>query len=370
MERRDLVIVGGGPAGTGTALALAQRAPELARRAVLLDAATFPRDKTCAGGLIPHTLHLLRELGLGLDVPAVRVDEARVEAGGRPIALRRDGCCWVIRRREFDAYLLDAAKRAGIDVREGVKVASLRREGSEIHLATSAGEIAARAVVGADGSGSLVRRSLIDPTPGWLGRAMMCDVPLSGAEAPRHYEFDFRSVRGGLAGYTWAFPCVIDGRFHWNVGAYSIRRRGEGDRLARLVDERAPSPGPRRHAHPIRLFRAGAPLAGPGALLVGDAAGVDPLLGEGISYALEYGRHAAEELAGAFARRDLSFATYESRIQASAMGKKLRRLAFATRLFYGRSRAFWFWVAQLSRRAQNVGMDWYNGTLPAFLASL
>src|SRR5690606_34232063 len=78
-ETRDLVIVGGGPAGSATAIALARLDPALARRTLLLDRAAFPRDKTCAGGLIPHTLAILGELGLELTVPSVRVDHARVD---------------------------------------------------------------------------------------------------------------------------------------------------------------------------------------------------------------------------------------------------------------------------------------------------
>lgn len=360
MEARDLVIVGGGPAGTGTALALERLDPALARRCLLLDAARFPRDKTCAGGLVPRTLSLLADLDLGLAVPYVRVDRACVEAGGEPIAIDQEGCCRVIRRREFDAMLLAAVRERGIEVREGVKVLATRRSGETVCLETSAGEIAARAVVGADGAGSLVRRSLVDPGEGWLARATMCDVRIPDGPPPARYEFDFRPVRSGLAGYTWAFPCLIDGQPHWNVGAYSVRRAGEGERLARLVDMRAGTGG-RRRAHPIRLYERQARLSAPGVLLVGDAAGVDPLLGEGISYALEYGRHAAEALTEGFARGDLGFADYGARIRRSAMGTKLGRLALMARLFYGPTSRFWFWVARRSGRAQRIGMNWYNG---------
>jgi flavin-dependent dehydrogenase len=361
VERREVVIVGGGPAGSGTALALAGLAPQLAGRTLLLDRAEFPRDKTCAGGLIPHTLDLLAELGLGLDVPHVRVDLAHVEAGGRPIEIAERGCCWIIRRREFDAFLLGAARDRGLEVRDGVAVTGVARSGEWIRLTTSDGDLECRAVVGADGSGSLVRRSLVDDREGWIARAAMCDVPIAAARPPDRYEFDFRPVAGGLQGYLWSFPCLIGGRPHWNVGAYSLRRSGEGARIAELVDERARCPEARRRAHPIRLYRPGAPLAAPGVLLVGDAAGVDPLLGEGISYALEYGRYAAMALARGFADRDLSFRTYGSEIRRSPMGRKLGRLALMARLFYGSRSRLWFWVARLSGRAQRIGMNWYNG---------
>lgn len=359
-EQRDIVIVGGGPAGSGTALALQRLAPDLARRALLLDRAEFPRDKTCAGGLIPLTLDLLKSVDLDLTVPAVRVDRARVEAGGRPIEIDAGGCCWVIRRREFDDMLLSAARDRGLEVRTGVRVRAAERVGERIRLETSAGPVEARAVVAADGSGSLLRRRLVDPQEGWVARAVMSDVPIDSAEPPGVYEFDFRDVRDGLAGYAWTFPCWIDGRPHWNVGAYSIRRQGEGERLAGILEGRAQGVAERK-AHPIRLYSSGAPLAAPGVMLAGDAAGVDPLLGEGISFALEYGRMAAQELQSGFLRGDLSFSEYGARVHGSDLGKKLRRLALGARLFYGPRSDLWFRVARLSRTAQRIGMNWYNG---------
>lgn len=359
-EQRDVVIVGGGPGGTGTALALQRIDPDLARRAVLLDRADFPREKTCAGGLIPLTLELLRSVDLELTVPAVRVDHARVEAGGRAIELDAEGCCWVIRRSEFDDMLLCAARDRGLDVRTGVRVRGAERAGDRIRLETSDGPIEARAVVAADGAGSLLRRRLVDPDEGWVARAVMADVPIPGSDAPDTYEFDFRDVWQGLAGYAWSFPCWIDGRPHWNVGAYSIRRRGEGERLEGILADRSRGVAERK-AHPIRLYASGNPIAAPGVLLVGDAAGVDPLLGEGISFALEYGRMAARELQEGFQAGDLTFSGYGARVARSDLGKKLRRLALGARLFYGPSSDLWFRVARLSRTAQRIGMNWYNG---------
>src|SRR5438477_88838 len=73
---------GAGPGGAATALALAATAPALAARTLLLDKARHPRDKTCAGGVIPKALRLLDELGVGFDVPHVRVDAATVAVPG------------------------------------------------------------------------------------------------------------------------------------------------------------------------------------------------------------------------------------------------------------------------------------------------
>jgi flavin-dependent dehydrogenase len=105
VERREAVIVGSGPAGAATALRLAALAPELAAGMLLLDKARHPRDKTCAGGVIPKALRLLEELGVPLAVPHARVDAAGVAVPGRTLAVGGSDLCRVVRRRELDAAL-------------------------------------------------------------------------------------------------------------------------------------------------------------------------------------------------------------------------------------------------------------------------
>jgi flavin-dependent dehydrogenase len=114
-------------------------------------------------------------------------------------------------------------------------------------------------------------------------------------------------------------------------------------------------------AFPIRTFDAGTTVAAPHALLVGDAAGVDPLMGEGISFALEYGVLAADALVEGRASADLGCAAYARAVVEGPLGRKLRRLALGTRLFYGPRRRLWFRIAAASRRAQTIGLAWYNG---------
>lgn len=361
VEYRDLVIVGGGPAGATTALALHARAPELIDDALILDRAEFPRDKTCAGGLIPQSLALLRSLGLGLEVPYARVDRAVIEAGGAAIAVAAPGCCFVVRRREFDAMLLDAARERGAEVREGVSLRCASREGDRVRLETTAGTILARAVVGADGSGSRVRRELVSDAEGPLARAAMADVPIDGP-CPTDYYFDFRAaLRRELDGYEWSFPCWIDDRPHWNVGVYSLDRAARGGDIRRLLAARCGGNAVRERAFPIRLFSPDAAFSADRVLLVGDAAGVDPLLGEGISYAIEYGILAAGFLDSALRVGDFRFAGYGDAVRTSAVGRKLRWLRSGAKLFYGSRRNLWFRLARLNGRVQRVGMDWYNG---------
>jgi len=367
VEERPLIIVGSGPAGAATALRLSQLHPELARDILILEKARHPRDKVCAGGLIPHSLQCLRDLGVELSVPHVVVHRAAVHTPRRDVDYQGRELCRVIRRREFDASLAAAVCQRGIEIRENERVVGVAREGNAIRIETERATYRARVLVGADGSGSVVRRRLFGDPRGHTGRAVMCDVPLAETTWPgfdeARYDFGFGPVAEGIRGYTWAFPCWIDGAAHVNVGAYSVDTTGAAltswvDReLARL----GAAGGRRLQAFPIHWYDERQPLAASGAVLVGDAAGVDPLMGEGISFALEYGKRAGDAVAGAFASGDFSLAAYERDIRRSWLGKKLRRLNLAVRLFYGPTWPLWFAVAGRSRRAQELGLRWYNG---------
>ena len=365
-----MIIVGGGPAGAATALFLTRRDPTLAGRILLLEKARHPRAKVCAGGLIPHTLDCLDELGVGLTVPHVMVDRARVEVPAGRVEVDGARFCVVVRRDEFDASLIAAVRARGVEVREDEKVLGCERAARGVLVTTSRGAYLARALVGADGSGSLVRRRLVDggAERAEVARAVMADIPVGpdaaawDGHARARYDFDFRAVPRGLAGYAWAFPCLIDGRPHVNVGVYAWRRRAGVDLVSLLRELQGELGGVtvRHQAAPIRCFDR-TPFVTPHVLLVGDAAGVEPLMGEGISFAFEYGRWAAGELADALVRDDFSFAGAEARFRQGWAGRKLRRLEQAATMFYGPGARLWLALAARWRGAQEIGIRWYNG---------
>jgi len=342
-------------------------APELAAGILLLDKARHPRDKTCAGGVIPKALRLLEELGVPLAVPHARVDAAGVAVPGRTLAVGGSDLCRVVRRRELDAALAWAARERGVELREGERVVHLARDAAGVCVETDRCTYRAPVVVGADGSGSVVRRALVGDGAGAVARAVMCDVPLAETRwdgyAARRYEFDFTSCATGLRGYRWAFPCVIDGVPHANVGVYALPPI-DGARLrAELAAELARiGARPRAwKAFPVRTYARGTRVAAPRALLAGDAAGCDALMGEGISFALEYGMLAADAIVTARASGDWSFQRYARAVERGPLGRKLRCLHLGARLFYGPRHRFWFQMAAVSPRAQSIGLAWYNG---------
>jgi len=361
----DVLVIGAGPAGSALALHLARIAPDLARRTLVLEKSRHPRHKVCAGGLIPHTLQCLRELGVELSVPHARVHRALARIPGAAVEYAERDLCAVVRRDEFDALLARHARDRGVELREDEKVLEIRRDGDGLRVLTESGEMRPRVLVGADGSGSIVRRHLFSAAHETIGRAVMCDVRASdvGGFDPQRYVFDFCAVPRGLKGYVWEFPCWIGGEPYVNVGAYALDRGGNVS-LPELARERVRelgAPAARLEAFPIRWYDGAQPVGGRGVLLVGDAAGCDPLMGEGISYAFEFARLAAQEIARAFSSADFDFTRYSGEVAASWFGRKLCRLGTVARLFYGRGSRLGFALASRSRRLQDVGIRWYNG---------
>ncbi len=369
MEQWPIVIVGAGPAGAATALFLLRRLPALAGQIVILEKAIHPRFKVCAGGLIGQTRDCLEELGIPLEIPYVEVSRAvALTPTGEVVHDEGRAFCTVVRRDCFDALLVSHCTFRGAILRQGEKVTDVVEHPDFVEVRTERASYRASIVVGADGSGSVVRRRIFGSEKATVGRATMVDIPAdaSGRGFPEEpsCKFDFRPVARRLRGYMWMFPCYIDGIPHWNVGVYSSRANGQGRRIGEFVKPALFHLGDysiRPHAHPIRLFDSRARLASRRVLLVGDAAGVDPLMGEGISYAMQYGRLAAECIAKAWQRGDRLVADYEAMVHQSWVGRKLRRLGWLERMLYGPTFWVWFQLATWSTQARRLGLRWYSG---------
>jgi len=341
----DLVIVGSGPAGLATALHLVRLDPAWADRMLILEKASHPRHKPCAGGLTRFALLQLQGLELTLDVPYVYVGEARLEYRGRRITVRGSPAIAVTQRSQFDASLAVQARRRGLRLHENEPVLRLEREGEAILVHTNRETYRAQAIVGADGTSSIVRRWLAGPErPVRVARAVEALMQATGTE-PEFREqaalFDFAWARRGLKGYAWSFPSLASGEPRIHRGIYDsriCRQRPSAPLrplLAKLLEEGRKNGGAEAiDGSPLHWFRPWSRISGPRVLLVGDAAGSDVLFGEGIGIALGYGAIAAASLTQAFARGRFSFLDYRRRLLFSPLGGYLLRRGLLAQTCY------------------------------------
>jgi menaquinone-9 beta-reductase len=337
-ELYDLVVVGAGPAGSAAALRALQLRPDA--RVLLLDKATFPRDKTCGDGIAPHGLDVLRRLGVPdavegyAPVPRLRVRSPRgPQMSG--VTARPSS---VVPREVFDARLVAAAVARGAELRTfRVRAVELRPDRVVVD-----GEVAGRVLVAADGANGVLRRrlGLAAQPPDHL--AIACRG-YSRAPAATEPEQLVKMTERGWPAYAWSFP-VGDGTANVGFGKLTTRlgeeaRSGRAelfDRLAEELPDQPADPATLRAAHlPLSSSRPRQP-DGP-VLLAGDALSlVNPLTGEGIYYALASGRLAGEaavlrpDAAGASYRRALRSELGRHLAQTGLLGRGSRAPALVT----------------------------------------
>ena len=344
MEKIDLCIIGAGPSGIATAAALIKINPNLCDHLVILEKAEHPRHKLCGGGLTPWADALLAELELEANVPSLAVDHVQLYLDDHPLAFHKPGMLRTIRRNEFDAALAKSLRAKGVRLLEKMPVQNLSEERDGIRVETVNETFLAKIVVGADGAKSLVRRTFFPENSSRVSRLIEILTPATNGLAPEFAQqravIDFREIKNGLQGYIWDFPCLCEGAPHLNIGVFDSRIAAEESRanlpeiLQRHLDARGWNISVDLMGHPERWFHPQDVYSKPRVLLAGDAAGVEPWLGEGITMALAYGPVAAATIVSALAKKDFAFADYRRNILAAKLGKILRRNRLVARLFY------------------------------------
>jgi flavin-dependent dehydrogenase len=301
----DILVIGAGPAGSGTAALLARRGLHV----VVVDRAAFPRDKPCAEYLSPEAVRILDRLGVvgDLERAGARPLAGTVVRGprgsrlhglfarARPSPFRSTGLS--VTRRLLDQRLVQAARDAGATVLERTALDSLVYDGRAVAGAVVRGRaghqlIRARLTVGADGLRSAVARRLGHRTQGRLRRvalvAHVSGVTDLGASAEMHVGshgyVGLNLVGEDLANVALVVPAdailAARGRVTEFFFEQLERFTGVRGRVSRL-----------RLVHPVLTTGPFAlrsrRVISDGALLVGDAAEFfDPFTGEGICSAL------------------------------------------------------------------------------------
>jgi len=346
MSDYDIIIVGAGPAGSAAAIQIANRDPDLARRTLVIEKAVFPRPKLCGGGVTTHADALLAQLRVHLDVPSFPIHAIKFIFEELEFTVRIRNVFRVVQREEFDAALARCAGKRGVTLREGEALVDLSRDGHGVEVQTKGTTYRAKIVIGADGANSVVRQELGLARWDRIARLLEILTPADATRAPEFVEhtavLDFTPVARGVQGYYWNFPSfkqgvpmmnrgLGDSRVHPNFPRAQLKPVFE-EMLARHEVELDHA---HLQGHPERWFDVSAKHSAPRVLLAGDAAGTEPLFGEGISHALNFGMHAADAAMHALAREDFSFADYERRIVWSALGRRLMFKDAVARIAYG-----------------------------------
>lgn len=367
MSPAPLVIVGAGPAGLSTALFLVAIDPALARRIVVLEAARFPRDKICAGAIGARADAALARIGVRVEVPSAWVRGIAVTTrAGRRTFFVEETAGRVVRRIEFDAELARIARCRGITIVEGTRVRAIARKGNALELSQERGErLEAQAVVGADGIASTVRRALGFDRGNIVAQVVELDTTSTPKDAPPDVlHFDLGDST--LAGYAWDFPTPLRGSLAICRGVYALRDAQDDRDVAERAAARFP-PGATLLGPTKRLsergFVRGAPISVPGAILVGEAAGIDPVLGEGIAQAILGGEVAARYLAPRLSNGDLGFGDWAAVLGATSVGRDLARRTACFPHIYGPMRGFFERYVVTRGAIARAGLRYFGGAI-------
>jgi menaquinone-9 beta-reductase len=348
LQDYEIIIVGAGPSGCATALELANLDPALASRILLLDKAVFPRPKLCAGGVIKDADAVLRNLGIEIDLPANPVHISKFVLPTGCLTFSHPDHFRVIRRDQFDDLLFQTARRRGVVTKDGESLATIARTSQEVVVKTSKDEYRAKILIGADGANSTVRAILGFRRGAPLMIAIETFAPLSETDIPDFFSnmaiFDLSVTAQGVPGYCWIFPTVREGPPVVSLGIMAAPlRRDETFQLKASFAHWLREHGIDAHrfeqkSHPLLRYEPRASCSQDRVLLTGDAAGVDPLFGEGITSALALGMIAAQTAIDAIKTNDFSFSGYEKRIRSSSIGRTMRRRRLLARRLYAKPR--------------------------------
>jgi geranylgeranyl reductase family protein len=363
--KRDVAIVGAGPAGSHAAYRLARTGA----RVVLIDP-SHPREKPCGGGITARALALVADMMTAGTLPSCVIRSVRfIASDGRnvvtPLGPATEGdqgvaCGLVVASRaDFDGALLASARQAGAELLRA-RVTDLTRCGAEFCLETTGGAIRSGSVIGADGAGGLARRRLARP----FSRAELTVATGYFAHGATSDEITIE-LTTDPPGYFWSFPRPS----HLAVGVCAPAAAGRSAAALRAaarrwIERTGLGAGARLEPYswPIPSLPPAAftslRVSGPGWFLVGDAAGlVDPITREGIYFALASGGWAAEAAADGHA----ASGRYADRVRDEVASELSRAARYQAGFFTPRFAALLVSALEHSAAIRSVMLDLIAG---------
>ena len=347
----DVIIVGMGPAGAVAAYELS----DCGLSVVAFDKQVHPRYKVCGGGLSARISKILPEDFLTvIEETVYRVQfaygqqESFLIESSEPIA-------YMVMRQDFDQWLVKKAGFAGAEIRVGEKVVDIRNGEEHVEVRTEKGWYRSRVLIGADGVMSVVAQQCF---PGRSLRkipALESETHGGTVDAFQKTPTALISLSAAKKGYGWIFPkrqglSIGVGEFVKGTKRpkQSFRNFIRDEPI--LSELKIPEPlGFPIPIAPIEVYKHGAAWAGQlvrgRAMLVGDAGHlVDPLLGEGIYYAVRSGQLAAKSVAKMFENpAHYQLCDYE-KLVAEEFGPEFRVAGKLGKVIYGLPRAIHRWA--------------------------
>ena len=347
MTEYDVIVCGGGPAGSTTAF----YAAKAGMKVLLIDKSKFPRDKACGGLLTARLFDELPELEPYIK-PIIECPSRDVNLYSPSMKYKIDyefpeGTPWNITREVFDNAVLEAAGDVGAEVMTQTRIKNYEFNGG-VTVKTSKGDFKSKMVIGATGPGdklaSMVRekRNIKPWTDNQMGTALMWEPHVGKEFIDKTYSKNSSLLvhfkPGGIEGYGWVFPkkeILNIGFGGYNRTIKSIKIKEIWEDYINLLKKDGYFPK-EQETPPVK--GAPLPLDGPigattmdNTLLVGDSAGmVSPLSGEGIYYGMHAGKIAIDTIKKALETEDYSQKHLDQyhRDWNKVFGKELRDLSF------------------------------------------
>lgn len=329
MTLYDCIVVGAGPAGASAAYHLSKKG----RQVLLLEKAALPRYKPCGGGVSPQ---VAKWFDFDFEpVISQKVTRARYTWNlGEAIEVDLQAPIWMVRRNEFDHYLVQQAQNVGAQLLDETKATGIKFGSDRWQVMTSKGEtFEGTYLIAADGGRG--------PMAKWLGFsdrkasiAGAIEIEPKGAVENSHVvHFEFGLLKNG---YVWNFP-KRDG---YSIGSGVFRTdRRKGKDLVAPMDKYALAFGvdgsaEPKFGHPVYIWNGNQRLHTQHAVLAGEAACiVDPLTAEGIRPSIFTGIKAAEAIDNAIAGNSSALAEYTD-VVAEEIGREMKLATKLATAFY------------------------------------